>query len=67
MNVNSDEHRRWLECRCDTCKRLDAVAHSKLCWSELFEAKKHECPNYSDAIYNDVPDEKQLDMFGGQL
>jgi len=64
--MDSDEHQRWLHCRCDACKRLDEVAHLPLYWNELFEATKHECPNYS-ASFHEVPaaapDERQIDLF----
>lgn len=61
--MNSEEHQRWLHCKCDACKRLDEIAHLPLYWSELFEATKHECPSYSEAIYKDAPDERQIDLF----
>jgi hypothetical protein len=64
--TNSDEYQRWLHCKCDACKRLDAIAHNQLCWTELFDATKHECPNYSEAIYKDAPADTQLNMFGVQ-
>lgn len=62
--TNSDAYLRWLDCDCDACKRLDAIAHNQQCWLELLEATKHECPNYSAAIYADAPaDGRQQELF----
>jgi len=41
--MTSDAHQRWLECNCETCLALAAVAHNKIEWEALFERTKHCC------------------------
>lgn len=66
--THSDEYMAWLECRCEVCAPICALAHDKPAYSELFDRTAHLCPRYVAyhiADYGAPPQPKQLDMFGG--
>ena len=58
--MNSEEHRRWLDCDCEACTALAEVAHDLPTWEAKLEETKAVCPNWSTG---DAADEGQMDLF----
>jgi hypothetical protein len=44
--TNSDEYLAWLECDCEVCEALGAVAHEKSTHDALFSQTARECKMY---------------------
>jgi hypothetical protein len=55
---------RWLDCECDVCKQLDAIAHDARAWGELFEQIGHKCSVGPFFSYTREHDVKQLTIEG---
>jgi hypothetical protein len=44
--INSDEYLAWLDCNCEVCAPITALAHDKPGYDALFEQTQHKCALY---------------------
>ena len=45
--VKSDDTPSWLDCECEVCKQLDAIAHDAVAWRALLDERGLQCPVYA--------------------
>jgi len=45
--AKSDDTPSWLDCECEVCKQLDAVAHDAVAWRALLNERGLQCPVYA--------------------
>jgi hypothetical protein len=58
-------HEVWLDCECDVCRQLAAVAQSETLFAKLYDETAKRCPYYAAAHPGEhLDDDRQLMIEG---